>query len=154
MFGFLKRYNARILDDPALDSPSMRFEDSTAAFAYGCQHMQCPLSVGAGLPAIVLDAREVFGADAAVQREPDGKQIAVIRVASSDGGFIVNAITVGSRGPALDPGQLVWWLAIRYVADIADCSQDRRFGWLGVILSTLKPEYLGGSWTGDDKFSS
>lgn len=152
MFGFLKRYCAQIVHDAIV--PSIHFEDATTAFAYGCQHMDCRLSVGVGLPAIVLDAREVFGVDAAVQREPDGKQIAVIRVASSDGGFIVNAITVGSKGPALDPGQLVWWLAIKYVADIAASSQDRRFGWLGVILGTLKPEYFQGSWAGNDKFCS
>jgi hypothetical protein len=151
-FGLLRREKAKAMQRAAVNTPPAFFKDAAAAFEYGCNCLECPLLEGGGLPALVLDARELFGVAEPIKLEPDGNQIAVLRVASNDGGFIVDAITAGPKGPTLDPGQLVWWLAIRHKPDIADLSKDRRFGWLGVILCTLKLEYRNGIWACKEKF--
>jgi hypothetical protein len=95
----------------------------------------------------------MFGVATAVKVQPDGNQIAVLRVASNDGGFIVNAVTAGPKGPALYPGQLVWWQAGKHAPEVAKVSKDKRFGWVGLILGTLKPEYYNGEWAAGDRFS-
>jgi len=90
----------------------------------------------------------------AVKTKPDGNQIALLRVASGDGGFVVLAETAGPNGPRLDPGQLVVWQAQQFVASIATHATDKRFGWVGIILGTLKPEHRDEAWVGDKRFLS
>jgi len=146
-------------------SPRLAFEDGLTAFEQACAG-NCMLQQGIMLPALVLDARELFGAATAVEIQGNGRQMASVRVASADGGFIVSASTSGSRGPRLQPGHFVAWQAERYdpqVAKEAPATQkrfglfglkDKRFGWVGLIAGTLKPEYWDGGWIGDERFSS
>jgi hypothetical protein len=145
--------------------PRLAFEDSLIAFERACDG-ECQLHEGIMLPALVLDARELFGAATAVETQGDGRQMAAVRVASADGGFIVCASTGGSRGPRLQPGHFVAWQAQRYDPHAAKQGpvtqkrfglfglKDKRFGWVGVIAGTLKPEYRDGGWIGDEKFYS
>src|SRR5271155_5717479 len=117
------------------------FKDSVAAFQHACG-MEYPLHEGIVLPAIVLDARELFGAVTAVMVLDNGRQVACIRVSSADGGFIVCAQTNGSRGPVLEPGRLVAWQAGRYDPqhNSVASGQVNRSRWVGLIESTLKSE--------------
>ena len=64
------------------------FKDCEAAFAHACKWMDCTLGEGTSVPAIVVDSRE-FASDigCAVKTESDKSQLAMIRVASKNGGF-------------------------------------------------------------------
>jgi hypothetical protein len=165
MFGFFKREKLPIQRTDAGSFLQLAFEDSSIAFQQACG-AECLLHEGIILPALVLDARELFGAATAVEIQGNGHQIAFIRVASVDDGFIVSASTSGARGPTLQPGHFVAWQAERYdpqVAKDAPASQkrfgwigskDKRFGWVGSIKGTLKLEYKDGGWVGDELFVS
>src|ERR1700691_973688 len=112
--------------------PRFAFEDSLTAFEQACAG-DCMLHEGVMLPALVLDA-EIQG---------NGRQMASVRVASADGGFIVSASTGGSGGPRLLPGHFVAWQAERYDAQVAKEApptqkrfglfgvKDKRLGWVG-----------------------
>jgi hypothetical protein len=106
------------------------------------------------LPAIVMDASKLLGIREAVTVGADGYQIALIRVASTDGGFLVLASTASQHGPKLQPGKLVVWRAEKHSSKIAQNSSDKRFGWVGLILGTLKTEYRDGMWIGGERFLS
>jgi hypothetical protein len=171
MVGFLKRktlpIRRRAVDhSPRIPFPRLEFEDGFTAFEQACNG-ECLLHEGIMLPALVLDARELSGAAAAVEIQDDGRQIASIRVASADGGFIVSASTGGSHGPRLQPGHFVVWQAERYDPRLAKEApattkkrfgifglKDKRLGWVGLIAGTLKSEYGNGGWTGDERFFS
>jgi hypothetical protein len=115
--------------------------------------MECPLVAGMPLPALVLNSREMSGTGEAVARRTDGHQVALLRVASSDGGFIVGAGTSGPKGPQLEPGQLVLWRAGEYVPELGKGGKDAREGWAGLIEGTLKPEFVSGAWVGGERFT-
>jgi hypothetical protein len=149
MFEFFKRN--RQSKQPAAGVP-LFFRDGAAAFAYVCEYMECPLVEGSALPALVMNGSQRFGTPQAVSIGPDGNQIALLRVGSSDGGFLVVASTVGPKGPALQPGQFVLWQAGKHSPAVAQQAKDQRFGWVGLILGTLKTEYRDGSWIGDKRF--
>lgn len=131
----------------------LAFKDGTAALEYAVKFMECSLQPGASLPAVVLDSRAHFGTKRAVKVQPDGNQVAVVRVASNDGGFVVLAATAGPRGPELQPGQLVAWQAMKYDHQLARAGEDERSGWVGLIVGTLQPEHRDGSWLGGDQFT-
>ena len=152
MFEFFKRKKATPSSASKKDMPPLYFKDGNAALEYACKFMECPLREGSFLPAVVLDSRESFGTQAAVKTQEDGNQIAMLRVASDDGGFLVMATTANPKGPKLQPGQLVAWTAMKHVPAIADAVEDKRFGWVGLIVGTLKPEHINGSWVGDGRF--
>lgn len=154
MFEFLKRKKATPASGGDSNIPPLFFKDGTAAFEYACRFMECPLRGGVFLPAVVLDSRELFGTLTAVKTQNDGNQLATLRIASYDGGFLVIATTAGPKGPTLQPGQLVAWKAMQHVPDIAKTSKDKRFGWVGLIVGTLKPEHRNGGWVGDERFLS
>lgn len=133
------------------------FKSGAAAFEMACKYMSCTLEKGCVLPALVLSARDAIGANDHVVRNPDGMQRALLHVASDDGGFRVIATPIHPKGPQLEAGQLVAWQAVQYSraaheSVIGDDDVDERFGWLGFILGTLKPEYINESWTVDQKF--
>ena len=130
------------------------FHDGISAFEYACKFLNCDVQEGAHLPAIVLDSREVFGTEVAVKVQDDGNQLAAIRVASQDGGFTVMATTAGPKGALLEPDQLVAWLAMKYMPELGEASDDKRFGWAGIIVGTLKPEFDNECWVGDESFCS
>ncbi|HME40671.1 MAG TPA: hypothetical protein VKG63_17080 [Steroidobacteraceae bacterium] len=152
MFSFFRR--KRLAHAVPVDTPLV-FKDGLGAFEQACG-MECPLDEGTVLPAIVLDAREFLGAVNATIVQNDGCQIATVRVASRDGGFIVSASTSGPRGPRLEPGRLVAWQAERFDTRVAKGSllKGRRSRWIGLIIGTLKSEYTNGGWVGDERFSS
>lgn len=117
--------------------------------------MECPLHEGSFLPALVLDFRKLSSDESPVIIQKDGNQLAMLRIASDDGGFPVLATTVGAKGPKLQPGQLVAWKAGKYSADVAASmgAKDKRSGWVGLIIGTLRAEHREGNWVGDEKFS-
>lgn len=135
--------------------PPLFFKDGASALEYACKFMECPLHDGSFLPALVLDPREMLGAATAIQTQKDGNQVAMLRVASSDGGFIVFAATAGPKGPKLQPRDLVAWRAAKHSADVAASmgAKDNRSGWVGLVVGTLKPEHRDGQWVGDAKFA-
>jgi hypothetical protein len=170
MIGSVKRNELPIRGRTADSSPTnlfprLAFKDNLSAFERACDG-ECQLHEGIMLPALVLDAREMLGAASAVQIQGDGRQTACLRVASADGGFIVSASTSGSGGTRLQPGHFVAWQAERYDPQVAKKAparnkrfglfglKDKRYGWVGVIAGTLKPEYRNGGWIGDERFSS
>lgn len=114
--------------------PPLAFKGAEAAFAYTCEYMDCTLREGAFLPAIVEDASKLFGTSAAVRIQPDGNQVAALRVPSDDFGFLVIATTAGAKGPRLQAGDFVAWQAGQYLPQMAKDSKDKRFGWVGLIL--------------------
>jgi hypothetical protein len=136
--------------------PPLVFRDATEAVAYACEFLELPLRERAFLPAVVLDACVELGAKGPVETRADGKQVAVLRVASADGGFAVIATTLGPQGPKLAPGDFVAWQAGTYREEVAANvgAIDKRSGWTGVIIGTLKPELRDGRWLGDRKFST
>ena len=151
LFDFLKGSDAR----PVNSAPPLVFKDGLAAFEYACKFLECPLHEGSFLPAVVQDPRETFGAKTAVQLQKDGNQVVMLKVASSDGGFMVFASTMGPSGPQLKPGDFVAWRAAKHSADVAASmgARDERSGWVGLIMGTLKPEHRSGSWVGNQRFT-
>jgi hypothetical protein len=147
MFEF-KRRKQKVSGDGDPGRPPRFFQDGVSALRYACRFFDCPLEEGAFLPAVVLDPREVFGSPLRTGSEP----VFFLCVASQDGGFVVAAPPAGPHGPALSPGQLVGWKAVRHVPEIAAGMRDPRFGWMGVIVGTLKLELREGCWVGDDIF--
>ena len=151
MFEF-KRKNPKASGDGDVGQPPRSFQDGIAALRFACKFLECPLHEGTILPAVVIDGRDLFGSNIIVRTDKDGNQIAFLCVASEDGGFFVAATTVGPNGPPLELGQLVAWKAVRHVPDIAAAVHDKRFGWVGVIVGTLKPEHRDGRWVSDEIF--
>ena len=139
-------------DNPMDVSPVLSFRDGKSAFDFACQYMTCSLAEGSILPGLVVDSRKEMGTAAAVKVQPDGSQIAVVRIASDDGGFSVPAMTFGAKGPSLTPGQLVAWKAVKYMPQMGQDADDKRLGWVGLIMGTLKNEYQDNAWVGGEEF--
>jgi hypothetical protein len=131
----------------------LAFKSNEAAFEYACAFMHCDVVKGQGLPALVVGATHTFRTVAPIAKDERGIQTAVLRVASSDGGFLAVALSLG-RGPDLSFGDLVAWVPGEYREDLAATSEDSRFGWVGLIIGTLEPRYVKGNWAGKDTFGS
>lgn len=129
---------------------NLPFKDNQAAFEYACAFLICTVGAGAMLPALVSDGRSL-GVREPVRSNEDGTQTAVLKVASRDGGFLVVAQTIGS-GPQLLPGDFVAWQAGVHSRELGEASPDERFGWIGLILGKLRPEWAGGGWVGGERF--
>ena len=153
MFGFLKRTKSTS-ETPSNDGVMpLYFKSGESALEMACKYMNCALAEGSTLPALVLDSHKLFGTEVSVKVQANGIQLAMLRVASSDGGFLVAANTVGADGPRLEPGQLVAWQAMSYTPELVKTgAADERFGWVGLIVGTLKPEFVNGSWVGNIQF--
>jgi dephospho-CoA kinase len=135
------------------DFMPLHFKDGSAALEYACKFLQADvIEEGTRLPALILDARSTFDAEDPVKVQEDGTQLVVLRVASSDGGFVVMATTTGPKGPKLHPGQLVVWQAMKHLPEIASRTDDKRSGWVGLVIGTLKLEYRNNEWVGDEEF--
>lgn len=133
------------------------FKSSYAAFEHICRYMDCELAVGKTLPALVESARGKFGTMTDVKRREDGVQIAILKVPSRDGGFLVFSETVSNSALDLHVGDLVAWHIGAYNSKIgAQVGDDERIGWLGFIVGRLKPELERRDgewrWKGDETF--
>ena len=121
----------------------LAFKSGADFFEYYCKFMQIPeIEVKRGCFGLVLDAKKEFDAPDPVKIETDGKQLAILKIVSSDGGFVVPSKTLTERGDRLKPGDLVIWMP-----EMFDDSQmkntgkdiDSRFGWTGFIVAKAAP---------------
>ena len=132
----------------------LHFKDGAAAVEYASRFMVCKLTLGAELPAVVLDARTQFGATEAVRVTEDGVQTAALQVCGDGGGFVTLSQTAGPKGPKLAPGDLVLWRAFQYLEDMGKRSPDKRSGWVGLITGVLAPTLQEEGWVGKDRFGA
>lgn len=150
MFGWQKKRTSTPVDT---SSVPLFFKDTNAAFEFACEYLLTDLTSGAVLPALVMDSAAALGGGAAVRRRPDSVQIAMLRVSSKDGGYMVVATSASAAGPNLQPGDLVAWQAGEAVPELATQFSDSRSTWVGLILAKLKPEYRAGhGWAIDQPF--
>jgi hypothetical protein len=129
------------MSDPSkLQHRYLPFKSSEAAFEFACKLHPDEVRDGSGHVGRVLDSRALLGAQEAVKLQDDGRQLAVLKIANSDGGFIVPAKTAVKNAPPLRPGDLVLWVAGTYLPQIAETLGDKREGWVGLIVGVLSPE--------------
>jgi hypothetical protein len=109
------------------------FKNGDTAFEMACKYGEHELGVGKTLIAIVIDARKEAGCNFAVKTLANGCQMAMLRVSSPDGGFVVLSETPSAEGPKLEVGDLVSWHIVGHSEDAS--------GWVGLIVAKIKPEY-------------
>jgi hypothetical protein len=125
---------------PVLSSPSkMFFKTCAGFFEYHCKYMTITLKENHAAVALVLDAQKEYGADSPISIGKNGCQLAALRVAARDGGFVVFAETPSSVGEGLQPGDAVLWVPRVYSAEVGSHMQDRRSGWIGLIRAKVNP---------------
>ena len=115
------------------------FNSGAAFLEYQCEYGFTEIKPKQGVVALVLDARQ-FGTKEAVKVEADGRQMVTLKVASSDGGFIVPAQTPSGRGDRLKPDDVVIWVPLQHIGDAVPPEMDRRVGWVGFIVAKIAPE--------------
>ena len=117
------------------------FKDGNAFFQYQCMYGETEILPKRGVVALVLDARQEFGAQEAVKQKPDGSQLAVLRIAASDGGFKTMAETAGpGNGKSLKPGDAVIWVPVQRNEEFHRATLDARAAWMGFIVAVVAPE--------------
>lgn len=116
------------------------YKSAEAFFESQCKYGYTALKEGSGIVAIVLDSRKEFGTSVAVKTQPSGNQLATVKVASEDGGFITFAETLSAGGDRLDPGDLVIWIAGSYLPELAESIGDARSAWMGLIVAKIAAE--------------
>jgi hypothetical protein len=116
------------------------FQTGQDFFDYHCKFMDTKLQQGKPLAAIVLDSKEEFGTQVAVKTDERGIQIAALRVASDDGGFVTLSQTLSAEGDALKPGDVVAWIPEAYNEMLARGLGNEQSGWVGLILAKVAPE--------------
>ena len=122
------------------DLPVLPFKSGEAFFEMQCKYGYTDIVAGQGVSALVLDAVKEFGLPEAVKVQPNGCQLATIKVASEDGGFIVTAETASANGGALKPGDVVIWVPMTHLQKLADYVGEHRQGWAGLIVAKVAPE--------------
>jgi hypothetical protein len=115
-------------------------KSNEAAFKFACKLHPDEISEGTGHVGLVLDSKILIGADVSVKVQSDGRQLTILKIANSDGGFVVPAMTAIKNAPALKPGDLVMWVAGQFLPDLAEKLGDPRKGWVGLIFGVLAPE--------------
>lgn len=121
-------------------STKLAFKSGEAFFEYQCRFGVTDIKRKQGLVGLVLDATKEFGINDAKERQPDGTQRRLIKVVSQDGGFIVVANTPTNKGDILRVGDVVIWVPLEYVGNIITISQDKRIGWVGLIMAKVQPQ--------------
>ncbi len=96
---------------PAGSPQKLVFKDGAGFLEYQCEFGFTKIKVKQGIAALVLDARE-HGYDQDVIIEADGRQTVVLKVASTDGGFIVISQTPTAKGDRLKPDDVVIWVPL------------------------------------------
>jgi hypothetical protein len=130
------------------DPPTFVFEDTDAGresfFRLQCKYGDTKIEIGKGMTAIVLNPRDDFPEiKVPIKVEPDGKQLALIKVVSEDGGFIVTASTPSGNGDRLAPGDVVEWVPFAYHNVESLGAADKRMGWVGLIRAKINWRTVG-----------
>lgn len=118
---------------------TLHFKTNQEFFDYQCQYGVTDIQPNRGIVAIVIDAVAEFGAQASVHYSEEGISRAILRVASTDGGFIAVAETAGPSDKPLKPGDLVVWVPIERQQFLENAVGDERTAWLGLILAEINP---------------
>jgi hypothetical protein len=111
-----------------------------AFFEAQCKFGDTRIEIGKGIVALVLDAAKKYGVSVAVKVEADGRQLATLKVASDQGGFVVPAMTPSGSGDRLKPGDVVMWVPLAYNKELAEKAGDKDFGWVGLIRAKVARE--------------
>jgi len=118
--------------------PHLIFKSREDFFWMQCKYGHTKIQPNQGIVALVLDASKEFGQATAVKIEDDGRQKAMIKVPSQDGGFIVIAETPTGKGDRLKPDDVVIWVPLKQVKMPEGI--DERFGWVGFIVAKVEPD--------------
>lgn len=124
------------------------FKDNASAFEYACQYLDTNLSANKAMPAIIIPGPS---GEQPVLLD-SGRQRAILRVCSDDGGFFVIADSSYSKGPRLMIGDLVAWLPVDYAEELKDKFDDPRTAMVGFIIGTLNPILTSKGWKAKDSF--
>ena len=116
------------------------FKTPEGFFETQCKFGGTRLAEGVGVVAIVLDAKAAFGTSVAVKIQENGCQLAALRVAADDGGFVTTAETASPKGDRLKPNDIVIWVPGAYLPALAKAAGDKRRGWVGLIMAKIAPE--------------
>ena len=116
------------------------FKSGAGFLDYQCKYGHTEIKPKQGLVALVLDPSKEYGVANAIKLESDGRQMAMLKVASDDGGFTVMAQTPTGKGDRLKPDDVVIWVPMNYSKQIVAKGIDDRFGWIGFIMAKVKPE--------------
>lgn len=114
----------------------MKATSNDAFFEMQCQYGYTDIKSGKGIAAIVIDGTKDWGAPVAVKLEDDGTQLAMIKVASTSGGFVVPAKTAW-KGAPLSVGDLVTWVPMTFSRQMKRVHKD--WGWTGPIVAKIEP---------------
>jgi len=128
--------------------PLMEFTSSQTFFEMQCQLGVTKIELGTGLVAVVVDAVKEFGVPVAVKMEDDGTQLAMVKIVSPKGGFIVPAKTAGTGDP-LKVDDLVIWVPVHFDRKLSGRVAGENWGWIGVIAARIAPSIdpnLGGGF--------
>lgn len=116
------------------------YKSGEAFFEMQCKYGHTTLGENTGIVGIVLDAKREFGVETAVKVQPNGTQLATLRIAGEEGGFVTFAETGSAGGDVLKPGDLVVWVPGIYNQQLAQKMGDDRAGWIGLIRAKIAPE--------------
>lgn len=120
--------------------PNLIYKSGEAFFELQCKYGLTEIKEGQGVVALVLDAKKDLGTSVAVKIQPSGCQLATLKVASSDGGFKTFAETASANGDRLKPGDLVIWVPMAHMKELAEKAGNHRQGWMGLIVAKIAPE--------------
>jgi len=121
-------------------SQALYFKSGLAFFEYQCKYGFTKIENNVAIVGLVLDAQKEFGASNSVSIGKDGSQLAALRVASADGGFLVFANTPSHTGDKLKPDDCVLWVPSIYSHEAGNQMSDPRSGWIGLIRAKVEPK--------------
>lgn len=130
----------QVTNDVKIEETLLPFKNNQLAFEYVCKYMDCTLQSEKPLPALVAQANEFAGIEFPVQKDENGIQTVLLKVASDDGGFFVMAKTPKPIPFDLESGDFVAWQPLQYKGEVVKNTEDKRIGWIGLIVAKLKPD--------------
>lgn len=161
----INKQNTDTCATPEENSEPIIFQNNQDAFAYACKFMGHKIKTGELLTALVFACSDDLDSNDFIRNLKDlyqkvtsdkmlyiqlfsslhlsdDKQNYVLKVASEDGGFYVVA-ELEEEGMEIKPNDLVMWNADIYIKELAKRSQDKRFGWCGLIVDKVEPQLDG-----------